>query len=191
MLYANITITDPPYDVGMQYDQHVDGVDDYVEWVKSWFKLLPRPIIMTPGWGRNMYDIAAIEQPTHTGIWLKTNGNSWTPLGNKNTWEPIFFYGKFPRRLWQDSIQCPISIQAFNEKSKVRHPCPKPLGLFKKLVDGFTLPEDVIVDPFMGTGTTLVAAKELGRKAIGIEISKDYCDIAVSRLQQQSMILEA
>jgi len=57
-----------------------------------------------------------------------------------------------------------------------------PLKLAGKILDGWK--SDTILDPFMGSGTTLVAAKNLGRKAIGIEIEEKYCEIAVQRLAQ-------
>jgi DNA modification methylase len=62
------------------------------------------------------------------------------------------------------------------------HPAQKPLGLIKYLVG--KVEAQTILDPFMGSGTTLRAAKDLGRKAIGIEIEKKYCDIAIERLRQ-------
>ena len=65
------------------------------------------------------------------------------------------------------------------------HPCPRPLDQMKFIVTALTEENDTILDPFMGSGTTLVAAKNLGRKAIGIEIEEKYCEIAVKRLRQE------
>ena len=67
------------------------------------------------------------------------------------------------------------------------HPCPKPEGLMLELVAAFTDRGETILDPFMGTGTTLVAAKRLGRTAIGIELERKYCDIAIGRLSQGAL----
>ena len=69
--------------------------------------------------------------------------------------------------------------------NRPNHPCPKPLPLMKRLVSLFSDPDEIIFDPFMGSGTTLLAAKELGRQAIGIEISEEFCEIAVNRLRQE------
>jgi site-specific DNA-methyltransferase (adenine-specific) len=78
-------------------------------------------------------------------------------------------------------------INFYKNKGNGGHPTIKPIGILKRILDTTSKENDVVIDPFMGSGTTLVAAKELGRKAIGIEISKEYCEIAVKRLRQEVM----
>ncbi len=64
------------------------------------------------------------------------------------------------------------------------HPTQKPVELITWILTLKWTPIGTILDPFMGSGTTLRAAKDLGRKAIGIEIEENYCAIAVERLKQ-------
>ena len=66
----------------------------------------------------------------------------------------------------------------------VLHPTQKPVALFSYLIRTYTNEEDTVLDNCMGSGTTLVAAKELGRKSIGIEIEEKYCEIAVNRIEK-------
>jgi len=69
------------------------------------------------------------------------------------------------------------------------HPTAKPEALMEKAILLFSNQNDLVVDPFMGCGTTLRAAKNLSRHSIGIEIEERYCEIAVKRLQQSAMEL--
>lgn len=64
------------------------------------------------------------------------------------------------------------------------HFCEKPLALMSYLVKKLTQPGDTIIDPFMGSGSTLRAAKDIGRKAIGIELEEKWCEAAAKRLAQ-------
>lgn len=70
------------------------------------------------------------------------------------------------------------------------HPTTKPEVLMAQLIADFTDAGETILDPFMGSGTTLVAAKRLGRKAIGIEREEKYCEIAAKRLAQGALPME-
>ena len=76
---------------------------------------------------------------------------------------------------------------SFTHDVFVEHPSQKPIRLMRHLVGVFS---GTILDPFMGSGTTLVAAKQLGRKAIGIEIEEKYAEIAARRLEQEVLPFE-
>lgn len=65
-----------------------------------------------------------------------------------------------------------------------RHPTEKPRRLMAELVADFTLPEQTILDPFMGSGTTGIAAVQAGRNFIGVEMNPDYFDIACERIER-------
>jgi len=83
--------------------------------------------------------------------------------------------------LWEHAI-------VLNRHSVERlHTTQKPEGLMRDLVTDFTDEGELILDPFMGSGTTLVAAKRLGRRAIGVEREEKYCEIAAKRLAQEAL----
>jgi DNA modification methylase len=71
------------------------------------------------------------------------------------------------------------------------HPCPKPEALMLHLVRDFTDEGESILDPFAGSGTTLVAAKRLGRRAIGIEMNEQFCEVAAKRLMNAQLGVQA
>ena len=70
------------------------------------------------------------------------------------------------------------------KREKRVHPTQKPLPLFKWILEKYSQPNDVILDPFLGSGTTAVACLELNRHFIGIELSPEYCEIAKKRIKE-------
>jgi DNA modification methylase len=78
----------------------------------------------------------------------------------------------------------------YTQRGEQHHMGGKPEELMTALASDYSRPGETIIDPFMGSGTTLVAAKRLGRKAIGIELNEKYCEIAAKRLAQGALPLE-
>jgi DNA modification methylase len=72
-----------------------------------------------------------------------------------------------------------------------KHPAAKPVAVVADLVERLSTVDEVVLDPFMGSGTTLVAAKRTGRKAIGIEIEERWCEVAANRCRQETLGLTA
>jgi site-specific DNA-methyltransferase (adenine-specific) len=174
-----LTLTDPPYNVGLDYS---DGDDraDYADWTRRWLALAPRPLVVTPGMV-NMALWFSIEAPLWTCAWVKPNQSSPSRIGGFNAWEPLLVYGKPSKRVGQDAWTMSIGQQ----EDIGGHPCPKYLPFWRRIVQAFTEPGDVLLDPFMGTGTTLIAAKDLGRRAIGIELDERWCEQAAIRCSQE------
>jgi hypothetical protein len=83
----------------------------------------------------------------------------------------------FDTTVWNEPV-----IPTWNHR---HHKNEKPIGLMRRLIRLLSDSGQIICDPFMGSGTTLRAAKDLGRKAIGIEIEERYCEIAANRLRQE------
>ena len=185
---VDLVLTDPNYnakDIGPH--KRVYGVcpmqsDDYPRFCSQWFELAERvgkAVVFTPGIANTHYYPAPFWQI----CWHKPAAVSFNRMGGFNAWEPIFTYGDVTKaKLGQDYILCNTLNLAKGPESG--HPCPKPLSLILQLIEHFSLHGETILDPFMGSGTTLVACQELGRRGIGIEIEEKYCEIAKKRLRQ-------
>jgi DNA modification methylase len=112
-------------------------------------------------------------------------GCFWTPAAATHgpwgftTFQPILFYGK-DWRAGKGALPSGRAVAEAAEKNG--HPCPKPVGAWRWLVDKAAKPNAVVLDPFMGSGTTGVVCAETGRTFLGIEIEPRYFDIACERI---------
>lgn len=86
----------------------------------------------------------------------------------------------------EEFIQWTNGLWTFSgeSKKKVKHPAPFPEELPKRCIKLFSYMDDLVLDPFVGSGTTLVSSIKLGRRAIGVEISKKYCEISRKRIEE-------
>jgi site-specific DNA-methyltransferase (adenine-specific) len=174
---VDLVLTDPPYGVefrGQDWDR------DVPEAALQLPNMYPRVAII-------MGTVTAYQFPTPKWVacWERPASNSRSKVGGFSHWSPILLYG-----------DCKMSVDFRSWHAIANayppgfgHPSPKPERLMLWLVSELSNPGDLILDPFMGSGTTLVAAKQLGRRAIGIEIEERYCEIAVKRLAQEVMSL--
>ena len=118
-------------------------------------------------------------------VWDKGDAGSVGDLeaGYAVCWEGIVYANKGRRALQGGRPRSVYRYDWSGTRDPV-HPTVKPVGVLSWLMGKSSMPDETILDPFMGSGTTLRAAKDLGRKAIGIEIEERYCEIAAKRLAQ-------
>lgn len=172
---ADVLVTDPPYGLG---DRWSGGTwasnpiyDEAKRWDQSTFPEMPSLVAAYPQaivWGGNYYELPP------SRCWL-----SWEKTSRLTTmadFELAWTNLARPSKAWREDR---------NPDGKRDHPTQKPVSLMKWCL-GF-VPAGIIIDPFCGAGSTLLAAKELGRKAIGIEVCERYCELTARRLSQEVM----
>ena len=115
-------------------------------------------------------------------IWKRSGGINFSPAFYLPMHERIVIIAKRGFRLASKGASGVGDVWEVHQATDNDHPAPFPLGLPARAIE--TTPAGLVVDPFMGSGTTLRAAKDAGRPAIGIELNERYCEMAVRRLQQ-------
>lgn len=190
-LAADVLVTDPPYGISWRgihggvnknYEKHIDGIanDGDASTRDAALTLWgERPAIVFGSW--------RIERPAnvqHRLIWHK-GGMPPGPLNAAfmSQDEEIYVLGTGFRKSsppQRSVIRTDESRPA--EVSKYGHPTPKPVGLMETLID--RCPAGIIADPFAGSGATLIAARNLGRQAIGVELEERYAEAVAKRLSQ-------
>lgn len=192
-LTADVLVTDPPYGIAIKSHGHRfksaskiegDKTMSIGKWVVDFWMptgktmcVFASPHLPWPGKWRN---VLVWDKGGHVGI----GGDRDTCW--KRTIELVQVTNNRPLNGSRDG-----AVLRFNAVSPPPsgHVAEKPVPLMAYLLWKLTKELDVVLDPFMGSGTTLVAAKDLGRKAIGIEIEERYCEIAAKRLSQEVLPL--
>lgn len=193
---VDLVLTDPPYGIGAdikqskraekQYGNAAAPSKDYG--ISNWdLKTPPGELILAITgsgdkciiWGGNYFSLPVSRAWL---VWDKDNGNN-RYADCELAWSNLDTAVRKYRHKWMGMIQ-----ENMAEKEIREHPTQKPVPLMEWCI-GLADNPQTILDPFMGSGTTLRAAKDLGRKAIGIEINEQYCEIAAKRLSQEVFAL--
>jgi len=178
---TDLLVTDPPYGFRKaEWDQRFT-----IDWLAQAATATKTAMAIMPG----IANVLRLPQsiPPFEFRWMIsihiTNGMTRGVMGFGN-WIPILIYASPDQSLYRPQ-QDATAILIFGEPPQ--HPSPKPLRAMTWIVE--RLPIGSVLDPFMGSGTTLIAAKNLGREAVGIEIEERYCEIAAKRLAQEVLPL--
>lgn len=185
---VDAAVTDPPYGIGFKYDSHIDDPETYSEFI--WPIVESAERLTVPGgpivvW-QSMLNVRKFAQwfPREWRLFCAAkNFVQVRPTAMQYAWDPVLVWwvkGGKPYRA--DNWGRDYFLADTTAMLKFGHPCPRPLEHMEYVVERFIRPWALILDPFMGSGTTGVAAVKLGRKFIGIEISSAYFDIACRRI---------
>ncbi len=178
---VDLVLTDPPFGMG----NFVQTTGNKKKWANGekveWNNFVP---------SREYFD-EMVRVSKNQIIWGANFFNCFPKKGGAIVWK------KF--QTMPDFSKCDIASSTFFTKTELveipwsggtakkvtRHPCERPVSLYEWCIQTYTKDSDTILDPFLGSGSVLIAAKNLNRNATGIEISKEYCEIARQRLAAQ------
>lgn len=179
----DLIITDPPYGIEFQSNhrtvKHMKIIGDReldTATIRLLIDLAKNGVYVFCRWD----NFKEMPVPKSVLCWVKNNWSMGDLLHEHGRqWEAICFYPKENHKFIK---RIPDVITA-NRTGNADHPTEKPSGLLRILMEANE--GNLILDPFMGSGSTLKAAKDIGRKAIGIELEEKYCEAAVRKLSQE------
>lgn len=186
LVEADVVVTDPPYGIGFRSGWTGAGIqgDESTESRDALLREWGDRPAMVFGDARE----AAIPGSVATLVWHRPGSG----MGDLSIpWKPDHERIHVLGRGWVGTTRgtSVLSVPWDVFRGDALHPHQKPVGLMVRLIE--RCPPGTILDPYAGSGSTLVAAKSLNRKAIGIEIEERYCEVAADRLRQDVLGLSA
>lgn len=191
-LRAHACVTDPPYGVelgstkgcggahGLALEAYASYSDTYENYVLEIVPAMKMAIQQTERAavfiGPHIHEMPKFDALGGVYCSAATARHQW---GFKN-FLPVLFYGTYPDL--QHGAKLPTVLASNEVAEKNGHPVPKPVGWMRWLVALTTRPCEMVLDPFMGSGTTGIACMNLSRRFIGIELERKYFDIACERI---------
>jgi len=184
---VDLVLTDPPYNAGIKYSElQKDNRDDYWEWLCD--RVAPcmniSEAVIIKHTSRKIREFQKIWD-SQILIWIKPFSSGFPFNGLMLHWEPLHILKGKALKPIKDYIV--VSSGNSNREHYTGHPAQFPELLALPIISAFTETSAIILDPFLGSGTTAYCAKKLNRKCIGIEIEEKYCEIAAKRCCQSVM----
>jgi site-specific DNA-methyltransferase (adenine-specific) len=188
---VDLLLADPPYGINAvtrgrtfgtsnacQTNEYIPVHDDDKPFDPSHLLAFPKVIL----WGANHYSDKLPSEPCWL-TWDKREGTNSNPMADcELAWTNLGGPARLFHHRWMGMVRA-------SERDKRMHPTQKPSALMRWCIS-LAKTSGVVCDPYMGCGPTMVAAKETGLSAIGIEIEERYCEIAAKRLEQEVLPLE-
>lgn len=189
-LNPNVIITDPPFNVGKDYGVSKDRMEasEYEDMLRLVAAAAERHGWVAPHVQLRLF--LEILGPSAVTIVVRRGAAGPYRFGWAGQFEMLLAVGK-PNRMYPD-LWDDIRLKGegyFFREEHYDHPGYTPYQILARLVSLLSEPGELVVDPFLGTGTTLHAAKAQGRRAIGIELNEAYCEIAAQRCAQDVLEL--
>ena len=181
---VDAVITDFPYGVGYNYNTYDDTTDNLKHLIDSVLPEMMRvsTVVLFSCGNRNQY---MYPTPSWTLAWVEMAGVGSTEWGF-SCWQPLLAYGKDPYLANCMGRRPDTYIGTGCGTSNKEHPCAKPIEIMKWMINRATVSVNtIILDPFLGSGTTAVAAIRTGRQFIGFEIDDTYCTLARKRIADE------
>lgn len=180
-----LTLTDPPYGIGYEYVGHDDSSSEGNDQLcTDVFALGPDAKVYTPGLMNLRRELNRFPK-AKVAVWHKKFAAAGNGLGGASTWEPVIIESPMAASLKNDVLQI-MTERHFVEGKSLRelHSCPKPVALYRELLQSFSRSGDGVYEPFCGSGTTLIACEAENRICFGMEITPAYCDVIIKRWQE-------
>lgn len=196
---VDAVVTDPPYGIGFKYESHDDSPEGYGEFIWSVIQTCEDKL----GPASPCFVFQAMLNVRKFAEWFPRPWRIYAaaknfiqimPVAMQYAFDPVVCWwteSQGERKPWTEGtasrdffVSDTASIVSNRSNAEKGHPCPRPLCQMLRIVEQWVRPDSIVIDPFMGSGTTGVACVQLNRRFIGVEKEPKYFEIAKRRIME-------